>query len=95
MLDDEVLAQFIVQMPEQKHQRPLREWSPELEALATVSDRLLDVLNVLLQVNGNDPSDIKRLSRPVTAIDRVREKQRRIAHESLVARVLNREGGES
>lgn len=87
---------MIATMPEPKHhQRPLREWSPELEALAVVSDRLLDVLNVLLVVNGNDPADIKRISRPVTAIERVREKQRRTAHEALVARVLNRGEGEA
>lgn len=85
---------MLTDLPEQKHQRPLREWSPELEALAAVSDRLLDVLNVLLMVNGNDPTDIKRLSRPVTAVERVREKNRRLTHEALVARVLNRGEGE-
>lgn len=72
----------------------MSEWTTEAEILASVADRLVDVVNVLLQVNGGQATDIRPQPRPSTALEKVRLRQRRLAHESLVARVLNRGEGE-
>lgn len=56
--------------------------------LSTVADRLVDVVNVLLKVNGGQATELRPQPRPSTAIDRARKHQRQIKHEALVARVL-------
>lgn len=91
MLDDEQYALLVADMPLSEPERRMREWTPELEALATVADRLVDVIDVLSIANGGKASELRRSIRPVTAIERVRNRQRQRKHEALVARVLNRE----
>lgn len=87
-LDDDDLAAQLATLPEGQPVRRISEWTPELETLAAVADRLVDVLNVLLKVNGGNATELRPQPRPTTALSRVRAHQRQIKHESLVARVL-------
>jgi hypothetical protein len=72
---------------------PLREWSPEVDMLAGVFDRLGGVISSLYASRGikNAPK-FKPLKRPETAYERLmrrfseQEKQR--IHESIIAAVL-------
>lgn len=57
----------------------LTEWSPEVEALAVVVDRLADVANCIIGTAGGRPSRVAPYPRPVTAFDRARARRRREA----------------
>lgn len=87
-LEDEDLAEYLLTEPDGQVIRRISEWTPEVETLAVVADRLVDVLNVLLKVNGGQVSELRQQPRPRTALERIRAHQRQIRHDSLVARVL-------
>lgn len=62
---------------------PMTEWSPEVEALAVVVDRLAEVTNTLIATAGGKPKQIRPYPRPVTAFDRTRAQRRREAAAEL------------
>lgn len=79
--DDELAQQEALASPESSTRDiPLSEFSPEVEALAAVVDRLGEVTATLVAVNGGKPSPPRPYPRPVTAWDRARAKAR---HEAL------------
>jgi hypothetical protein len=88
-LDDEDLAEILATEPAGEPVRRISEWTPEVETLSVVADRLVDVVNVLRQVNGGQATELRPQPRPSTAIDRVRTRQRYLKHQALVARVLS------
>lgn len=67
---------------------PLAEFSPEVEALAMVVDRLGEVAATILAVNNQKPKKLKPYPRPVTAFDRVRARRRQQAISDLERRLF-------
>lgn len=65
---------------------PLVMWTPEVQYLAAVVDRLGEVIQaVIATAPGGKPPKIKPLPRPRTAFDRARARRARARHENLVA----------
>jgi hypothetical protein len=91
MSEDEVLAEHLLSMPEPESKPPARRWSeftPDVELLSGVVDRIAEVVNAIAAANGAKPRKVKPMPRPVTAFERVRERKAKKKHRSVVARVL-------
>lgn len=88
-LNDEEIAGLVAKAPPRPPRRRMAEWSPEVDALAAMVDRLSELILVQLRRAGtkNVPA-FKPYLRPTTAVDRLRDQQRIERHESLVDRVL-------
>jgi len=82
--DDELAAE-VGDLPKASHIPPLTEWTPEVEALAAVVDRLAEVANAVVAGAGGKPSRVRPWPRPVTAFDRARAKRIREAAAELEA----------
>ncbi len=67
---------------------PLTEWSPEMEALAAVVDRLAEVISAVVQSQGGKAPQIRPYPRPVTAADRAHAQARREADDALAAQLF-------
>lgn len=69
----------------------LTTWTPEVNALATVIDKLETVRMSVVGGFGGKPGEFIAYPRPKTAIDKVRHRRRVAQHESLVARLVPRQ----
>lgn len=90
MADDEALAEHLLAR-EPAEQPPVRRWSEygvQVELLTAIFDRLGEVPNAIAAANGAKPRKLKPYPRPVTAIERVRERKAEQKHRSVVSRVL-------
>lgn len=88
---DEEWAERIVHHPPAKAppRQRLSEWSPEMERLTDVYDRLGELIRVVLATSTRKrPKKIPPAPRPTTALERVRNRMREQKHRSIVARVL-------
>lgn len=86
---DEEVAEALARQREQAPKTPsTTEFSPEMQALATISDQLQVIANILVAANGGKAGAVKPYPRPVTALQKARERRRYDQHQSLVARVL-------
>ena len=56
--------------------------------LAQIIDRLGSVMNAVVMSNGGKQLDIAPVPRPVTAIQRARERRHRESHEAFVRRMV-------
>lgn len=65
----------------------LGDWTPEVAYLASVVDRLGEVVSAVLSSSGRKPPKMKPLERPRTAFDRARRRRTRAGVDSLVAEV--------
>jgi hypothetical protein len=91
MSEDEGLAEHILAQPEPTTKPPARRWSEYsvvVEMLTAIFDRLGEVPNAIAAANGAKPRKIKPAARPVTAVEKVRERRAHKKHRSVVARVL-------
>lgn len=89
MASCEELLEMVLTEDESQDKHPrFSEFSPETEALYIVADRLGDVCSGLVGLGGGKPKRTQPLPRPKTAVQRVKDRQRRVRHEALVARVL-------
>ncbi len=87
--DEDLAAEMLRQdRPEPRPQRRMSDWTPEVELLSVVVDRLAELSQTVAASRGAKPRQIAPAPRPVTATDRVRERQRLVKHRSIVARVL-------
>ena len=84
---DDELAET-VEPPKASHTPPLTEWTPEVQALAAVVDRLAEVANAVFASGGGKPSRARPYPRPVTAFDRVRAKRSREAADDMVIQLF-------
>jgi hypothetical protein len=66
----------------------MSEWSPVVELLTLLANRLGELTQVVAALGGAKPGRVPPLPAPVTALDRVRHRVRRRKHAALVARVL-------
>lgn len=88
--DDEAAEEYLAEHgdKESASSRPsLAVWSPEVEYLAGVVDRLGEVVAAVVASAGNKPPRIKPLPRPKSAFDRARERRAWRRHDALVAEV--------
>jgi hypothetical protein len=91
MSEDEALAEAMLSHPEPTEKPPARRWSeftPDVELLSGAVDRIAEVVNAIAAANGAKPRKVKPMPRPVTAFEKVRERQAKQKHRSVVARVL-------
>lgn len=91
MSEDEALAEHLLAQPEPDRKPPARRWSeftPDVELLSGAVDRIAEVVNAIAASNGAKPRKVKPMPRPVTAFERVRERNAKKKHRSVVARVL-------
>lgn len=91
--NDDLVAEQILDRPQpegEKPQRRMSEYSADVEMLSVIADRLSEMINVLAAVNGAKPGPMQHAPRPVTALERVRERRRVTKHRAIVARVLPR-----
>lgn len=66
----------------------ISEWSPEREALADVADLLREVISAITAAAGQKPPRMPRALRPVTALNRVEQRNENQRHQDLVRRML-------
>lgn len=86
--DDAMADQLVEQVPETAPGPRLSDWSPEVEALYALVDRVTELIHLTAAVNGAKPGRMQPAPRPVTAFDRARIRRRVRKHRDLVARVL-------
>lgn len=90
--DDEMVAELVRNDPKAaepaKHPR-FSDFSPEVEALADVTDRLGEVVRGLSGLaSGKKGPSVKPVPRPRTAFDRVKDTISQEQHDSLTSRLL-------
>lgn len=67
----------------------MSEYSPELERLTDLLDRIGELIAVVAVTGGvRSQPQLKPAPRPVTAMERLRERRRKAKHRSLTARLL-------
>lgn len=84
--DDDELVGDVDSIADPKPPR-LTEFGPEVEALATIADRLGALLAAVTSLGGQSVR-IEPYPRPVTAADRARKAAARRAHRKLVAQLI-------
>jgi hypothetical protein len=99
LADDEEMAEIALKQDRTDSERPGRgprisEWSPELEALTAIIDRLGEVVQAQIASGGGTPRSVKPQPRPRTAMDKLRERKRREQHRKIVSRVVIQRGYE-
>lgn len=95
LADDEEVAEQMLRRDRGGDSRPRRrmsDWSPAVEILTGILDRVGELTQAVAALGGAKPSKLPRAPYPVTAYDRVRQRRRADKHRSVVARVLTREG---
>ena len=88
--DDELAAE-VGDLPKGSDVPPLTEWTPEVQALAAVVDRLADLVNAVVVNHPSGkgkPSRVRPYPRPVTAFDRARAKRSREATDAMVTQLF-------
>jgi hypothetical protein len=92
MAQDEKLAEALADRPksDKAPTRRMSEWSPQVELLTAILNRLGEVAQAIAALGGAKPKKIPQAPYPVTALDRVRSRKRFQRHNSLAARVLRR-----
>lgn len=89
--NDDAIADRIVEMDAPAPTGPrLSDWSPEVEALYSLVDRVTELIHLTASAHGAKPSKPKYAPRPVTALDRARQRRKQRRHRELVARVTHR-----
>lgn len=87
--EDEDLAREMLDQPEPPARAPrLTEFGPDVRVLAEIRDLQASILAVLIKANGGKPQKTKPYPRPVTAMQKLRQKIRYSRHKDLVRRVL-------
>lgn len=88
--NDEEIAQQLLdkQIPERPPQRRMSEYSAVVEVLSLVADRIAELIGTVAASRGIKPRRIQPAPRPVTALERLRKRRRRIRHRSLVSKLL-------
>lgn len=97
MATDEKLAEQINQTSEAagrtaKWSRTHREYSPEVEMLSAVFDRLGELIRAVAATRGSNSKPPPPAPRPVSAIERVRRRTAAEKHRRLAARVIRLPG---
>lgn len=74
--------------PEKPASVRMSDYSPELERLTDLVDRVNELIQATIAVAGVKPKSVKAAPRPTTVLERVRKRNREKKHRDLVARLL-------
>lgn len=66
----------------------LSTWTPEVELLTELADRVSELTQTVVAMGGGHPGAVRPLPRPETAVMRARRRRHREANQRLTARVL-------
>ncbi len=91
LVNDEKLAALLVDIDGGQPappKRQMREFTPEVELLSVIADRLAELAQVVVASKGGKPHPVRPMPRPVTAAQRLRARKRKRTHQSLVSRML-------
>jgi len=84
---DEEVAELAAKQPAPKGSPVrMRDWSPELETLTAMVDRLGDIIQAVIAAQGGKPPKIKPMPRPETAMDAIRDPRRQ--HQKILSKVM-------
>jgi hypothetical protein len=88
--EDEAVAAQMLNMPDDTKpaRRRLSEYDVVVETLSTLVDRVGELINAVMASKGVRPRRIPPAPRPVTALQKLRERRRRVEHVSLVSKLL-------
>lgn len=94
--DEDFAAEFLdLDVPATSLQRRMREWTPEVEMLTNLYDRIGEHITISLAAAGaKKPPRARPGPRPRTAVDRLKTRRRDQSHLDLKGRLLP-QGGES
>lgn len=92
MSQDEKLAEMLADRPksDKAPTRRMSDWSPQVELLTAILNRLGEVAQAIAALGGAKPKKVPSAPYPVTALDRVRSRKRFQRHHALSARILRR-----
>jgi hypothetical protein len=94
MATDEELAEQVLNLPESDRKavwgRLHRDYSPEVEMLSALFDRLGELIRVTAATRGARGKQPQNAPRPTSAIERVRRRRSLEKHQRLTGRVLRR-----
>lgn len=97
-LDDEQVAEQILAFedkhPNAKPSRRVSDFTPEVDLLSTLVDRVGELTQAVVAAAGAQPRKVTPVPRPKTAVDRVRARRSLAKHRRLVARVLPHRAGQ-
>jgi hypothetical protein len=86
---DETLAEAIADRPDPPRPGPrVSEFSPTVEVLTAILDRLGDLGQIIAATKGGKPRRVPYAPRPATALDRVRRRRREAKRTRLVSKLL-------
>lgn len=85
-LDEDLAAEILKMPPPRESPVRMRDWSPELETLTLLVDRLGDVIKAVVAVQGGKPPKIASMPRPKTATEQLRDPRR--THRQILSKVL-------
>lgn len=99
MASDEELAEEVAKVPDldrsAKWSRQQRDYTPEVEMLSALFDRIGELIRVTAMSRGSRNAKAPATApRPVTALERVRARNARRQHERLASRLLKRPPGQ-
>lgn len=75
LANDEEAMSALIDAPETAARERMAEWSPEVQKLAVVIDRLGELIQATVAAGGGKPSKFKPQPRPMTALDAARQKR--------------------
>lgn len=84
MNDPEAALELAVEEPQGRWAPPVREWDTDAVLLAEIRDRLGEVAMAVAALGGAKSRKVKPFPRPVTEVDRARERLRRRAVDELI-----------
>lgn len=88
--DEDFAAQFLdLEIPASQTSRRMQEWTPEVELLTNLYDRMGEQISVTMAAAGaKNPPRPRPAPRPKTAVDRLKARRRETTHYSLKGRLL-------
>lgn len=97
MATDDKLAEQIVQVSDSAGRtgswtRTHREYTPEVEMLSAVFDRLGELIRAVAATRGSNSKPATPAPRPVSAIERARRRATAEKHRRLAARLIKKPG---
>lgn len=97
LTDDDAWAEAVIDLPQSDRPPSVRlaDWSPELEMLTNLYDRVGELIRVTAMAAGSRPKRAQPAPRPRTALDRVRARRRKAQHSLLVSVLLPHKDSEA
>lgn len=94
MATDDVLAEGLADLPESskaaRWSRTYRDYTPEVEMLSAVFDRIGELIRVVAATSGSRSKQPQLAPRPESALERVRRRMAQDKHKKLSDRLLGR-----